>query len=78
MLGQWKKFLKENDKYRLYKLDFSYIAVPWLVKHLHKAIKRRNKKDIESIIKTLRVHHSIILDSQGNLCFNEFMGYYER
>ncbi len=71
MKRQWKKFLKENEKNRSYEWEWSYIAVPWLVMYLHKSMKKGNKKDVESILRTLRVHHGITLDDDENLCFDD-------
>lgn len=69
MKRQWRKFLKECEKNRLYKSKIAYYAVPWLVIYLHKSIKKGNKSDIESILKTLEEIHNITLDDKGNLCF---------
>jgi hypothetical protein len=71
MRRQWRKFLKNNEKNRLYKEEISYIAVPWLVTFLHSSIKKGNKKDVDSILDTLREKHGITLDEQGNLCFSD-------
>lgn len=71
MRKQWRKFLKENDKNRLYASEYSYCAVPWLVMFLYKSIKKGNKKDVESILETLNNKHSIVLDDKGNLCFSD-------
>jgi hypothetical protein len=71
MKRQWRVFLKENEKNRLYKGEISYIAVPWLVTYLHRSIKKGNKKDVDSILNVLRVNYGITLDEQGNLCFSD-------
>lgn len=69
MRKQWRKFLKENEKNKVYKWEMSYIAVPWLVTYLHKSMKKGNKKDVDDIIKTLEEKHGIKLDENGYLCF---------
>ena len=69
MKRQWKKFLRNAEKNRLYKSKVAYYAVPWLATYLHRSIKKRNKKDIEYILKTLKEVHNITLDEKGNLCF---------
>lgn len=69
MKKQWRRFLKENEKNRLYESELAYYAVPWLATYLHRSIKKECKKDIDSILKTLEVKHNITLDDNGNLCF---------
>ena len=69
MKRQWRKFLRNAEKNRLYKSKIAYYAVPWLVTCLHRSIKKGNVKDVESILKTLEEIHNITLDEKGNLCF---------
>jgi len=69
MKRQWRKFLRNAEKNRLYKLKIAYYAVPWLVTYLHKSVKKGNVKDVETILKTLKEIHNITLDEKGNLCF---------
>ncbi len=69
MKRQWRKFLKESEKNQLYKAKIEYYAIPLLATYLHRSIKKNNKKDIESILKTLKEIHNITLDEKRNLCF---------
>lgn len=69
MRKQWRKFLKDNEKNKVYKWDMSYIAVPWLVNYLYKSMKKGNQKDVDDILKTLEEKHGITLDENGHLCF---------
>ena len=69
MKRQWRKFLRNAEKNQLYKAKIEYYAVPLLATYLDKSIKKDNKKDIESILKTLEKLHNITLDEKGNLCF---------
>ena len=69
MKRQWRKFLKESEKNKLYNSKIAYYAVPWLVTCLHRSIKKGNVKDVESILKTLEEIHNITLDEKGNLIF---------
>ena len=69
MKRQWRKFLKESEKNKLYKSKIAYYAVPWLVTCLHRSMKKGNVKDVVSIFETLEKIHNITLDEKGNLCF---------
>ena len=69
MKRQWRKFLRNAEKKRLYKSKIAYYAVPWLATYLHRSIKKGNIKDMESILETLEKIHNITLDEKGNLCF---------
>ena len=69
MKRQWRKFLKESEKNKLYKTKIAYYAVPWLVTYLDRSMKKGNVKDVVSILETLEKIHNITLDDKGNLCY---------
>lgn len=69
MKRQWRKFLREAKKQDLYRSEYSYCVVPWLVKYLHRSIKAGVRSDIEDIVATLRDKHSIGLSLNGDLYF---------
>ena len=66
---QWRRFLHEARRKRLFKAEVSYTAVPWLVKYLHKAMKAKCNAEVEDILGILREKHGVGLDHEGNLCF---------
>ena len=80
MKRQWRKFIRNAEKKRLYKSDLSYSIVPWLVRWLHRSIKSGCVADIEHITSTLRYKHGVILDGKGDLCFvrSDAVGYTDR